>query len=169
MPPNSASFLSIAIDKTSCEFSASHAVISKGFVEGIHGHNYLAEVEIRGTVDSDEIIIDFIFLDKLLQTLTSEWDHYVLLPNQNPHLKIKKNGENLELQYGERLYSIPEAEIKFLPCANVTTEALARVLGENIKTELKKENFWSRLKVIKTTIWETSSYNATYTIDLTDL
>lgn len=168
MPLKLGSSLSIAVDKTSCEFSASHAVISNDYVEGIHGHNYLAEVEIKGTVDSDEILIDFIFLDNLLQVLTSEWNHYVLIPNQNPHLKIKENGENLELQYGERFYSIPGEEIKLLTCTNVTTEVLARLLGNKVVIELKKKDFWSRLKVIKITIWETTSYKATYTINLAE-
>jgi len=96
--------------------------------------------------------------------ITAEWDHYVLIPSKNDHLKIRKQGQNLELEYGNRIYSIPEDEIKILDCTNVTTESLSRLLGEILHHHLKKEDFWTNIKTINVSVWETPKYKATFSI-----
>lgn len=155
---------SVALDKVSAHFSASHALVSDDYEEGLHGHNYQVEVKVKGKIDDNSIIIDFIFLENLLSEILTTWDHYVLIPSKNEYLEIHENKDNLDLKYGDRYYSIPRSEIKFLNCTNVTTEELARLLGEKIQSNLKKESFWPRIRAIKITVWETSYYRATYTI-----
>ncbi|MFX0014625.1 MAG: 6-pyruvoyl tetrahydropterin synthase family protein [Promethearchaeota archaeon] len=157
---------SVAIDKLSVHFSASHALILDHYEEGLHGHNYLVEMEIEGIPDNNDLIIDFIFLEKLLIQIVTEWDHYVLIPSKNKNMKMRKNKENMEIIYGERFYSIPRAEIQLLSCTNVTTEALTRLLGEKIEEKLRKEIFWERIGAITISIWETPIYWASYTIKL---
>ncbi|MFX0171020.1 MAG: 6-pyruvoyl tetrahydropterin synthase family protein [Candidatus Hodarchaeota archaeon] len=156
--------ISIAIDRVSNHFSASHALISNRYCEGLHGHNYFVDVEIEGIKDRDEILIDFIFLDNLLKEITSKFDHYVLIPSQNNLLKITRSSDNLELRYGDRYYSIPEKEIKLLECTNITAESLAGLLGEELYKHLKEKEFWSRINQIRLSVWETEYYKATYTI-----
>ncbi len=155
---------SVAIDRVSAHFSASHALISDNYEEGLHGHNYQAEIEIEGNVDTDDMIIDFIFLENLLSQTLSDWDHYVLLPLKNKDMYIRENKDNIEIEYGRRFYSIPRSEIKLLNCTNVTTEALTQLLGEKMRNRLKQESFWKRIQTIKITIWETSFYRASYSI-----
>ena len=155
---------SVAIDRTSEHFSASHAIVSSRYKEGLHGHNYLVEIEIEGSMDIDDMVVDFIFLENILSQALSDWDHYVLIPSKNKHMKIRENEDNLEIEYGNRFYSIPQTEIKLLNCNNVTAETLARLLGEKIQIRLKKETFWKKIQAIKITIWETTHYRATYTI-----
>ena len=155
---------SVAIDKIAAHFSASHALISDDVEEGLHGHNYHVAIEIEGKTDTNEIIIDFLYLEKLLNNVLSEWDHYVLLPSNNPAININKREHNLDIEYGSRFYSIPKDEVRMLECSNVTTEALARIVGEKIQDKLKQEEFWKRIETINITIWETSCYRATCSI-----
>lgn len=161
---NNYNSISVAIDKIAAHFSASHALISDDIEEGLHGHNYQVGIEIEGKPDSDEIIIDFVYLDKMLNNLLSEWDHYVLLPSNNPNMEINIRENNLDIEYGIRFYSIPNEEVKVLDCTNVTTEALTRLLGEKVQNQLKKKEFWQRIERINITIWETSCYRATCSI-----
>ncbi|UCG03527.1 MAG: 6-carboxytetrahydropterin synthase [Candidatus Heimdallarchaeota archaeon] len=154
----------VAIDRISAHFSASHALISENYEEGLHGHNYQVEIEIEGNLGTDNVIIDFIFLENLLSQTLSNWDHFVLLPSNNKNMKIRENKNNIEIKYGRRFYSIPRTEVKFLECSNVTTEALAQLLGEKMRSFLKKESFWKRIQTIKITIWETSVYRASYSV-----
>lgn len=154
----------VAIDRISAHFSASHALISDNYEEGLHGHNYQVEIEIEGNVDTNGMIIDFIFLENLLHQALSDWDHYVLFPLKNEGMKIRENRDNIEIEYGRRFYSIPKDEVKLLNCTNVTTEALAQLLGENMRIHLKQESFWKRIQTIKITIWETSFYRASYSL-----
>lgn len=156
--------ISVAIDKIAAHFSASHALISDDIEEGLHGHNYQVGIEIEGKPDSDDIIIDFLYLDKMLNNLLSEWDHYVLLPSNNPNMEINVRENNLDIEYGIRFYSIPNDEVKVLDCTNVTTEALTRLLGEKVQNQLKETEFWQRIERINITIWETSCYRATCSI-----
>lgn len=156
--------ISVAIDKIAAHFSASHALISDDIEEGLHGHNYQVGIEIEGKPDSDDIIIDFLYLDKMLNNLLSEWDHYVLLPLNNPNMEINVRENNLDIEYGIRFYSIPNDEVKVLDCTNVTTEALTRLLGEKVQNQLKETEFWQRIERINITIWETSCYRATCSI-----
>ncbi|MFX0183908.1 MAG: 6-pyruvoyl tetrahydropterin synthase family protein [Candidatus Hodarchaeota archaeon] len=160
--------ISVSIDRVSSHFSASHALISNQYNEGLHGHNYLVEVEIEGKEDHEEMLIDFIYLDNLLRQITSKFDHYVLIPSKNNLLNITKNADNLEIRYGDRFYSIPEKEIKTLECINVTAESLARLLGEDLSIYLRNEQNWNRIKSIKVCVWETLYYRATYTIYSSD-
>ncbi len=156
--------ISVAIDKIAAHFSASHALISDDIEEGLHGHNYQVGIEIEGKPDSDDIIIDFLYLDKMLNNLLSEWDHYVLLPLNNPNMEVNVRENNLDIEYGIRFYSIPNDEVKVLDCTNVTTEALTRLLGEKVQNQLKETEFWQRIERINITIWETSCYRATCSI-----
>ncbi|MHA2246508.1 MAG: 6-pyruvoyl trahydropterin synthase family protein [Candidatus Hodarchaeales archaeon] len=155
---------SVAIDRISEHFSASHAIISSHYKEGLHGHNYLVGIEIEGSIDIDDMVVDFIFLKDILSQALSDWDHYVLIPSKNKHIKIRENEGNLEIEYGNRFYSIPQTEIKLLNCRNVTAETLARLLGEKIQILLRRETFWEKIQAIKITVWETTYYRATYTI-----
>lgn len=164
MEKNNHNSISVAIDKIAAHFSASHALISDDIEEGLHGHNYQVGIEIEGKPDSDDIIIDFLYLDKMLNNLLSEWDHYVLLPSNNPNMEINIRENNLDIEYGIRFYSIPNEEVKVLDCTNVTTEALTRLLGEKVQNQLKKKEFWQRIERINITIWETSCYRATCSI-----
>ena len=161
---NSHNSISVAIDKIAAHFSASHALISDDIEEGLHGHNYQVGIEIEGKPDSDDIIIDFLYLDKMLNNLLSEWDHYVLLPSNNPNMEINVRENNLDIKYGIRFYSIPNDEVQVLDCTNVTTEALTRLLGEKVQNKLKEKEFWQRIERINITIWETSCYRATCSI-----
>ncbi len=164
MKKNDHNSISVAIDKIAAHFSASHALISDDIEEGLHGHNYQVGIEIEGKPDSDDIIIDFLYLDKMLNNLLSEWDHYVLLPLNNPNMEINVRENNLDIEYGIRFYSIPNDEVKVLDCTNVTTEALTRLLGEKVQNKLKETEFWQRIERINITIWETSCYRATCSI-----
>lgn len=158
---------SVAIDRVSAHFSASHALISDHFEEGLHGHNYQVEIEIDGKTDNSDVLIDFIFLENLLTEALSAWDHYVLLPVKNKRMKIRETEDNIDFEYGSRFYSIPKSDIIFLDCNNVTTESLAQLLAEKMTGLLKQKSLWNRIQSIRVTIWETSAYRASYAIKST--
>ena len=159
---------SIKIHKHSNHFSATHFLSTKNFIEGLHGHNYYFEVELYGKLSSDDLVYDFISLDKSLKEFTSEWDHLTLLPRHNKRMKLKENGANVDIQYGDRFYSIPQCEVKFLECKNVTTEILTRILAKKIVILLGHEGKNDNLTKVKVVIWETPLYSASHTIHLED-
>lgn len=155
----------MTINRNASHFCASHALVLDEYVEGLHGHNYRVEVEITGNVTDEGILIDFIFLEELIKQLLSDWDHYTLFPSHNPRIEILTSelDLNLQISYTDRVYSIPRAEVKLLPCVNVTTETLARLLSEKLAETLQNHPSWEQIYSITVTIWETQYYMASYT------
>jgi 6-pyruvoyltetrahydropterin/6-carboxytetrahydropterin synthase len=160
----------VTIDRAASHFCASHALVLTEYVEGLHGHNYRVEVEIGGDLSPEGILIDFIFLEKLLKQLVLDWDHYTLFPSNNPRIQIQtsETDHNLHISYADRFYSIPKSEVKILPCINVTTESLAQLLGERLADELQNHASWAQIHSITVTIWETLYYKASFTFTRTD-
>ncbi|MFW9778977.1 MAG: 6-pyruvoyl tetrahydropterin synthase family protein [Candidatus Heimdallarchaeota archaeon] len=161
---------SVTINRNASHFCASHALVLDEYVEGLHGHNYRVEVEITGNVSAEGILIDFIFLDELIKQLLSEWDHYTLFPLHNPRISVLTSelDHNLQIRYADRIYSIPKAEVKLLPCRNVTTETLSRLLNEKLAETLQSHPSWEQIYSITVTIWETQYYKASYTFTRDD-
>lgn len=159
-------YASVGIEKLSCHFSASHLIKTPDIVEAIHGHNYYVELEIVGKIGSDDLIYDFIYLEELLKKITSEWDHFLLLPQHNEEIKLEEKGENIEITYGDRFYSIPENEVKLLNCKNTSTEILARMIGEKFSSSLNDNKEHRNISAIKVIVWETPHYFASYNLHL---
>lgn len=158
------------IDRIACHFCASHALVLVDHVEGLHGHNYRVEVEVKGQLAPEGILIDFIFLEGLLQQLVMDWDHYVLFPADNPRVQIQTTemDSNLQIRYDDRIYSIPKAEVKILPCTNVTAETLAQLMGEKLAERLQNHPSWEQVQAITVHVWETQYYKASYTFTQND-
>ena len=155
---------SVKLSSINCGFSASHVVISKGFEEAIHGHNYLVGVELYGLLGSEAMIIDFLLLEDMLKQIVSEWDHYTLLPQNNSKMRLKDFRENIEVSYGNRFYSLPKSDVKLLKCNNVTAETLAKEIALNMTEMLVKKKMIQSVDKLKVTLWETATYHVTYCI-----
>jgi 6-pyruvoyl-tetrahydropterin synthase len=121
-------------------------------------------VELSGTLGQDGLIYDYLAVEKVLKAILQEWDHYLLLPNENEGLKIDKNQNNFEISYDNRFYSIPSDEVRFLKCSNVTTENLAKKLAERLNKSLVDLNMDNNLISISIKLWETPIYFASHTI-----
>lgn len=155
---------SIALTKFATHFNASHMVVTPYYEEGIHGHSYYISIEIYGDPDDTGMLIDFIYLEKVLKESIKDWDHYVLLPKYHPLIHITDNGPNVDIRYRDRYYSIPQSDITFLECENITAENLVLLLANKIHIVLKKEIPNLKLSELKVDIWETPIYSASHTI-----
>jgi 6-pyruvoyl-tetrahydropterin synthase len=157
---------SVGLHKLAKHFSASHLLLTEDFSEGLHGHNYYVEIEVFGRLNKDEMIINFLSLDKYLTDILTQWDHYTLLPSKNKDLKIEEIGNNFEIQFGSRFYSIPQNEIKLLDCPNVTAEFLAKTIAIHVKGYFQPLDDEHNIEEVKVSLWETPLYYASYSIQL---
>ena len=157
---------SVRIGKFSCHFSASHLILTADIVEGIHGHNYYVELEVFGKIGKDDLIYDFIYLEKVLKKITSEWDHFLLLPKHNEVIIYEEKGDNLEIKYHDRFYSIPLTEVKLLNCKNTSAEIFAKLIAKKFSSELNDNKTKDVISAITVIIWETPHYSASYNLYL---
>ncbi|NHJ00632.1 MAG: hypothetical protein EAX86_00760 [Candidatus Heimdallarchaeota archaeon] len=155
---------SIILDSACSSFSASHAIVSEAFEEGFHGHNYRIGVEIFGLIDNEDMIVDFLSLEDLLEKIVLEWDHYTLIPLNNSKLEFKESETNIGVLYGERYYSFPKSDIRFMKCKNITAEILAKTIALDLVKAIKKKKFAKYIEKIKIILWETAIYHVTFCI-----
>jgi 6-pyruvoyltetrahydropterin/6-carboxytetrahydropterin synthase len=67
----------VSVEET---FAAGHALRNyKGKCENVHGHNYRVQVTLSGPeLDSIGLLVDFVVVKKLMQTVVDRLDHQYL-------------------------------------------------------------------------------------------
>ena len=161
----------IRLEKENFKFSVSHfTVLGPGKAERLHGHNYYVTLEIDvSALDPDlGMAFDFNAIKPIVRELTDKLDERILLPNRSPHLKIEtKNGQvraELLAASGSKAkhYEFPEDDVMILPVANVTSEELARLLGDSLIERLKQGKLADRIGQIAIGVQETRGQAALY-------
>jgi 6-pyruvoyltetrahydropterin/6-carboxytetrahydropterin synthase len=123
------------------EFCYGHRLLDyDGICKHPHGHNALAEVEIRTTtLDTRNMVCDFSDIKRVVKGwIDRELDHKMVLRRDDPLVAPLQ-------ALGEPVYLVD---------SNPTVELIARL----IYTQAKDQGF----EVMRVTVWETPSSFATY-------
>ncbi len=67
-----------------------------------------------------------------MREITTELDHYVLLPTQHPQIRVEDNGREVTATFAERRWVFPSGDCRLLPVANTTAELLAAYIGKRL-------------------------------------
>ena len=120
----------VKIEKERLVFSAAHFITFDGDTcEPLHGHNYHVAAEVRGPLDENQYVIDFIALRDALQQIVDSLDHHMLLPTEHPTISVHEKGDEIEVKHDARRWIFPAGDCVLLPMANTTAELLARYIG----------------------------------------
>ncbi|MBN2216886.1 MAG: 6-pyruvoyl tetrahydropterin synthase family protein, partial [Pirellulales bacterium] len=124
---------SVRIAKSDLTFSAAHFItLDARHCEHLHGHNYRVGVEIEGPLGDQQVVVDFLAVDRVIRELLRPLDHRVLLPTEHPTIQIVESNVQVEVVWAERRWVFPRSECVLLPLANTTAELLARYLGRQL-------------------------------------
>ncbi len=152
----------VRVDKDDLVFSAGHFITFAGDqCERIHGHNYRATVEVEDDLDENHYVFDFIALRDITRVITGELDHRMLLPTENPLVRLETEGENIVARYKHRHYSFPREDVVLLPIPNTTAEMLARHLCGRARQRLA-EHGATNLHLIEIEVEESPGQSAVY-------
>jgi 6-pyruvoyltetrahydropterin/6-carboxytetrahydropterin synthase len=132
----SAGRFEVRISKDYLVFPAGHFITYGGKCEALHGHNYRTRVELEGTPDENHYVFDFVTLKRMMRSLVDELDHRMLLPLDNPDLRLEEEGPGIRVSYRDRVYLFPREDVVLLPVPNTTAEMLARYLAGRLRAEL---------------------------------
>jgi len=119
-------------------FCAGHFItLTDTLCEPVHGHNWLAGVDVEGEPDAHGMVVDFLLLRDQLATITARLDHRMLLPTRNPRLQVTEEEvgpgrSEVTVRFGERRWVFPADECVLLPVANTTAEWIAKWIGEQL-------------------------------------
>jgi len=154
----------IHVAKEDLNFAAAHFITFAGHrCETLHGHNYRAAVILDGTLDPESwYVVDFSAVKKIMRTLTSELDHKVLLPLENPRLTVTARDGSVHVAYdGKPRYVFPERDCVLLPIPNTTVEMLATLLARRLARELGQAGA-KTLTTLELEVEENFGQSATY-------
>ncbi len=117
---------SIEIAKSYLHFSAAHfTIFSATNRERLHGHNWQIAVEITGEVGDDGLCFDYAIYKKILKELCQQYDEYVLIAEQSPHLEISQDDDFYLIKHNGITQPLLKSDTLILPVKNITIECLS--------------------------------------------
>ncbi|MCI0331727.1 MAG: 6-carboxytetrahydropterin synthase [Planctomycetes bacterium] len=128
----------VRIAKAEHVFSAAHFITFDRICERLHGHNYHVAAEVRGPLDANQLVIDFLLVRDKLREIVAVLDHYVLLPTKHPEIRVTDDGREVTATWGDRRWMFPSGDCRLLPVANTTAEMLARHIGMQLQLALEQ-------------------------------
>ena len=158
----------VSVAKDYLVFASAHFITFAGHrCEALHGHNYRARVTVEGELDEDSwFVVDFVVLKQIMRRLCDDIDHRVLLPLENPKIRIIEEGDMVKVEHEGRLkYVFPRTDCALLPVPNTTVEMLAELLTNRLRPELEAHGA-KALTVIEMEVEENFGQSAVYRLNL---
>ncbi len=79
----------IDVAKGELSFAAGHLITyGGGRCERLHGHNYRVGVRIRGELNEDGLVYDFVALKRRIAALVADLDHKMMVQTANSLLDV---------------------------------------------------------------------------------
>jgi len=117
-------------------FSAAHFSVVGGRAERLHGHNFRVQLRATGTVAADGTLVDFAVLKRALREECADLDERTLLPTESDRVQVRQDGDTVAATEGARRFVFPLEDVRLLPIANTTCEALAAYLLAEVRRRL---------------------------------
>ena len=143
--------LKISGDKLT--FAAAHMLIHHDKCARLHGHNYEIEVDIEGSLDENNMVIDFGPFKARVSAIIKELDHMVILPENNPELTIELDQKQYKVSSkGGKFYRFPKEDVVMVPLKATTVELLAKYLYDKLKEQYPQFNITITMSETPTSI-----------------
>lgn len=142
----------VRIEKERLVFSSAHFITyDRDICEPLHGHNYHVAAEVRGPLEENHYVVDFIAVRDALQVIVDELDHRMILPTAHPTILVEEQEKEVTVTHGERRWVFPREDCVLMPLANTTAELLARYIGCRLLDALENRTgerpTWVRIEV----------------------
>ena len=153
----------IRVDHENLKFSSAHFVLfGNGKCESLHGHNYRAWVELEGSLQPSDYVLDFLTVKPLMKEICERLDHKVMLPTENEDLRVEPGDSVVGVIYGKKQYSFPAEDVLLLPIHNTSAELLARYVCGVLVEEIKSRFGGNGVTAIKVGVQESFGQEASY-------
>lgn len=150
----------IDVGKSELSFAAGHFITyGGGRCERLHGHNYRVGVRIRGALNEDGLVYDFVALKQRVTALVADLDHKMLVQTANRTLVVECDEQRVRVVHGEHTYVFPRRDVVLLPIENTTAELLAEHLAGLLVEEIGGR---PNLETIEVEVEESPGQSATF-------
>lgn len=106
-------------------FCAAHAGLHGGQFEPLHGHSFTVTLRLHGEPDQAGMICDFTDAKKALAAVIAPLKRRTLMPAALAGGRCGREGNQVVIECGDKLYSLPARDVVLLPVPNTTTEQIA--------------------------------------------
>lgn len=131
--PDTAQQATVVLYKEDFKFSAAHfTIFSATERERLHGHNFKVTCSLTGAVGPNGFIADYRQYKAALRAACDRLDEYLLLPDRSPYLRIERDAEFVVAIFDGQRMPFLASDVLVLPVANVTLEALSRLLLDDL-------------------------------------
>ncbi len=120
---------SIVIEDPKHQFSVAHFVFSEGRYEPLHGHNYAVRVEISGSLNDSQMVMDFRTVKEQVRRICKGLDHRVLLPGESTIIRLRDLDDAIEVRVEGKRYLLPKEDCTVLPIVATTAELIAEYIA----------------------------------------
>jgi len=122
-------YTTIEIAKEYLHFSAAHfTIFSATERERLHGHNFFVAAKVKSEIGDNGLCFDYNELKDKLRTMCEQYDEYMLIPSDSPHLTVTEDGQHYQVTFNKEVLSYPKSDCKLLPVLNISVEELSRFL-----------------------------------------
>ena len=128
----------------------------------MHGHNYQAEVDIRGELSENGLVIDFKMAKPIVRELCDELDEHFLLPAEHPELKWRETDDGHLEWYRDCRHCAPRDEVILMPLDNSSAENFATWMGRELQQRLTERFGRAKVAYLRVMISETSGQHGVY-------
>ena len=151
----------LRLAKEDFKFAAAHfTVFPDGTGELLHGHNFRVRVEVSGPApDEMGLLADLASLKERIRSVCDGLDEVTLIPEKSRFLSVERDGDSMEVKFGDRIYRLPAADVTLLPVSNVTMELLARLLWDEISPVLRETG----VETLRVEVEETAGQSCAFT------
>ena len=160
---------SIRVYKQYFNFSSSHFLLFEdGTREPLHGHNYRVNVKGNAPIQRSDMVFDFLDIKPIVREVCDSLDHRLLLPGENPNLKIKEDLGQLVIETPDKsTFSFPKQDVIILPIPNTSAERLAIYISYEIRRRIKKKFSFS-FPLLEIEVEETPGQSAIFVLKEND-
>ena len=160
---------SIRVYKQYFNFSSSHFLLFEdGTREPLHGHNYRVNVKGNAPIQRSDMVFDFLDIKPIVREVCDSLDHRLLLPGENPNLKIKEEQGQLVVETPDKsTFSFPKQDVIILPIPNTSAERLAIYISYEIRSRIKKKFSFS-FPLLEIEVEETPGQSAVFVLKESD-
>ena len=156
---------SIRVYKQYFNFASSHFMLFKdGTREPLHGHNYRVQIKGNALDLNDDMVFDFLDIKPIVREVCDSLDHKLLIPQNNPNLKIEQRDNNYLLTTrDESFFSIPRSDVLILPIENTSAERIAAYLAFEIRNKIL-DQYKFEFKELEIEVEETPGQSAVFVL-----
>ncbi|GGB16223.1 6-carboxytetrahydropterin synthase [Agarivorans gilvus] len=111
---------------------------------GLVGESWLVDIELGGSLNEMDMLLDFGQVKKLIKRLIDEKvDHKLLVPQRSPLCEVKRNAGYTQLNFlrpnGKSIHlCCPDEAYTFIDAVEVSNQALSQYVSEVVLAQLPK-------------------------------